>query len=63
MEEALRGAPANVDSVRSAAERIGDGLEPLGDAHGTAEYRREMARVVARRAVSQALGKGGQDRG
>jgi aerobic carbon-monoxide dehydrogenase medium subunit len=63
IEDALRGAPANAESVRTAAERIGDGLEPLGDAHGSAEYRREMARVVARRAVSQAMGNGGHDRG
>jgi carbon-monoxide dehydrogenase medium subunit len=60
MEEALRGAEASVDAVRAAAERIGDDLEPLGDAHGSAEYRRAMARVVARRAVCQAMDKGGR---
>jgi aerobic carbon-monoxide dehydrogenase medium subunit len=59
MEEALRGVEASVDAVRTAAERIGDDLEPLGDAHGSAEYRRAMARVVAHRAVCQAMGKGG----
>jgi carbon-monoxide dehydrogenase medium subunit len=59
MEEALRGAETTVDAVRAAAEVIGDGLEPLGDAHGSAEYRRAMARVVARRAVCQAMVKGG----
>jgi carbon-monoxide dehydrogenase medium subunit len=59
MEEALRGAEATVDAVKAAAERIGDDLDPLGDAHGSAEYRRAMARVVARRAVCQAMGKGG----
>jgi aerobic carbon-monoxide dehydrogenase medium subunit len=59
MEEALRGAEASVDAVKAAAERIGEDLEPLGDAHGSAEYRRAMARVVARRAVCQAIGKGG----
>lgn len=59
MEEALRGAEASVDAVKAAAERIGDDLDPLGDAHGSAEYRRAMARVVARRAVLQAMGKGG----
>ncbi len=59
MEEALRGAEASVDAVRAAAERISEDLEPLGDAHGSAEYRREMARVVARRAVCQAMVKGG----
>jgi carbon-monoxide dehydrogenase medium subunit len=59
MEEALRGVEASVDAVRAAAEQIGSDLEPLGDAHGSAEYRRAMARVVARRAVCQAMDKGG----
>jgi aerobic carbon-monoxide dehydrogenase medium subunit len=59
MEEALRGAEASVDAVRAAAERIGEDLEPLGDAHGSAGYRRAMARVVAQRAVCQAMVKGG----
>ncbi len=59
MEEALRGVEATVDAVRAAAEQIGDDLEPLGDAHGSAEYRRAMARVVARRSVCQAMVKGG----
>ena len=59
MEEALQGAPATVDAVRAAAEQIGEDLEPLGDASGSAEYRRAMARVVARRAVCQAMVKGG----
>jgi len=59
MEEALRGVEASVDAVRAAAEQIGADLEPLGDAHGSAEYRRAMARVVARRAVCQAMGKEG----
>ena len=59
MEEALRGTPATVDAVRAAAEQIGEDLEPLGDASGSAEYRRAMARVVARRAVCQAMVKGG----
>ena len=63
MEEALRGGPATPEAVRSAAERVGEDLEPLGDAHGSAEYRREMARVVARRAVLQAIGKGGSEDG
>ncbi len=63
MEEALRGAEANPEAVRAAAEQIGDDLEPLGDVHGSAAYRREMARVVARRAVCQAIVKGGSGRG
>jgi carbon-monoxide dehydrogenase medium subunit len=61
MEEALTGSPATAEAVREAAQRIGDDLEPVGDVHGSAEYRREMARVVASRAVLQAIGKGGSE--
>jgi carbon-monoxide dehydrogenase medium subunit len=63
MERALRGAPVTPEAIDSAAERIGKDLEPIGDVHGSAEYRREMARVVARRAVLQAIENGGPDRG
>ncbi|MBV9194463.1 MAG: xanthine dehydrogenase family protein subunit M [Solirubrobacterales bacterium] len=63
MEEALRGRAAEPAAVAAAAERIGADLEPLGDAHGSAEYRRAMARVVARRAVCQAIGNGGPQHG
>jgi carbon-monoxide dehydrogenase medium subunit len=63
MENALRGSAPTTEAVNDAAQRIGDDLEPLGDVHGSAEYRREMARVVARRAVLQAIGTGGAERG
>ena len=63
IEQALTGSPATPEAVREASQRIGDDLEPLGDVHGSAEYRREMARVVAHRAVLQAIGKGGSERG
>lgn len=59
MEGALRGGEATPEALHAAAQQIGDDLDPIGDSHGSAEYRREMARVVARRAVAQALGKGG----
>jgi aerobic carbon-monoxide dehydrogenase medium subunit len=63
IEEALRGAEATVAAVREAAAAIGNDLDPPGDVHGSAQYRREMARVVARRAVCQAIGKGGSSGG
>jgi carbon-monoxide dehydrogenase medium subunit len=63
MEAALRGAEATGASVREASAAIGEDLSPPGDVHGSAEYRREMARVVARRAVWQAIGQGGGSRG
>jgi carbon-monoxide dehydrogenase medium subunit len=58
MEESLRGATPTAESVRAAAETIGDDLEPIADSHGSSEYRREMARVVARRAVLEAIAEG-----
>ena len=62
MEERLRGQPATEQTVTRASEAIGDGdeLEPPNDAHASADYRRRMARVVARRAVHEAMTRGGQ---
>ena len=61
MEERLRGQPATDETVAAASEAVGDGddLSPPTDAHASADYRRRMARVVARRAVHEAMAKGG----
>jgi carbon-monoxide dehydrogenase medium subunit len=60
MEERLRGQPATAETVARASEAVGDGddLSPPTDAHATADYRRRMARVVARRAVHEAMTRG-----
>jgi carbon-monoxide dehydrogenase medium subunit len=63
LESALRGAPATLDAVREACAAIGDDLDPPSDVHASGEYRRELARVVARRAICQAMAKGGPRRG
>jgi len=60
MEEALRGVAPTAESVRAAAEKIGSDVEPIADGHGSSEYRREMAKVVARRAVLAAIEEGGR---
>jgi carbon-monoxide dehydrogenase medium subunit len=60
MEEALRGVAPTAELVRAAAELIGSDVEPIADGHGSSEYRREMARVVARRAVLEAIEEGGR---
>jgi aerobic carbon-monoxide dehydrogenase medium subunit len=64
MEERLRGQPATAETISRASEAVGegDGLEPPTDSHGTADYRRRMARVVARRAAQEAMARGGEDR-
>jgi carbon-monoxide dehydrogenase medium subunit len=63
MEERLRGEPATAETVTRASEAVGEGddLEPLTDSHGTADYRRRMARVVARRAAHEAMARGGEE--
>ena len=58
MEERLRGSPVSPEAIAAAAEAIGEDLEPVSDAHASAGYRREMARVVARRAVADAIERG-----
>jgi carbon-monoxide dehydrogenase medium subunit len=63
MEAALRGAEPTAAAVREASSAIGEDLSPPGDVHASAEYRREMARVVARRAVWQAIAQGGASNG
>ena len=44
--------------IGEAAERAADGLTPPDDFRGGAEYRRAMARVLARRALTEAAARG-----
>ena len=55
MEERLRGAAPSAEAIAAASEAIGDEIEPVSDAHASADYRRRMARVLARRAVGEAI--------
>ena len=55
MEEALRGCTAEAAAVASAAEAVPVSFEPLADTHGSTAYRREMAKVIALRAVNKAM--------
>jgi aerobic carbon-monoxide dehydrogenase medium subunit len=43
--------------LRGAAERVTEGTSPVSDPFATAEYRTELAKVLARRAVEEALGR------
>ena len=56
VENALRGQPLNADTIRSASEQAAEGTEPPADLAGTAEYRRHLARVLTRRALTTAAG-------
>jgi aerobic carbon-monoxide dehydrogenase medium subunit len=56
MEDKLRGQAASADAIREAAQAAGEGLEPPSDVHATGDYRRDMACVMAGRAVLSATG-------
>ena len=51
---ALQGRPAS--DVGDACERAAEGTNPPTDLNGDADYRRHLARVLTRRAVTTALG-------
>lgn len=54
IEEALRAAPASVDSGE-LGELCGSLLEPGSDMHGSTDYKRRLFTVMCRRALDQAL--------
>ncbi len=55
VEQALAGAAATAEAVADATASAGEGIEPLSDADASADYRRAMASVVAKRAVLEAI--------
>ncbi|MCS7006077.1 MAG: xanthine dehydrogenase family protein subunit M [Gaiellaceae bacterium] len=57
MEERLAGSDYSEETVRAAAEGLGATLDPPADVHGSADYRRAVARVSAVRAVLQAAAR------
>jgi CO/xanthine dehydrogenase FAD-binding subunit len=56
-ETALAGQPANADTFAAAAREATKDLEPASDIHGTAEFRRHLAGVAVRRALTTAAGR------
>ncbi|HTN23058.1 MAG TPA: xanthine dehydrogenase family protein subunit M [Solirubrobacteraceae bacterium] len=55
-EEALRGQPLDAEHIAAAAELAAEGTEPLGDLNATPDYKRHLARVLTRRALTTASG-------
>lgn len=53
-EESLAGGPADRGAFEEAAAAAARDVDPIGDIHGSAEYRRDLVRVLTRRALEQA---------
>jgi carbon-monoxide dehydrogenase medium subunit len=56
VEEALRGQALSADSVAEAASHAADGTDPPSDLNASSEYKQHLARVLCRRALTQAAG-------
>jgi carbon-monoxide dehydrogenase medium subunit len=55
-EDGLRGQPLDADRIAAAAEQAAEGTDPPGDLNATPEYKSHLARVLTRRALTQAAG-------
>jgi carbon-monoxide dehydrogenase medium subunit len=55
-EQALRGQALDAQHIAAAAELAAEGTDPPGDLNATPEYKRHLARVLCRRALTEAAG-------
>lgn len=55
-EAALSGAQLGEEAIAEAAEAAAQEIDPVGDIHGSAPYRRELTKVLVRRALREAMG-------
>lgn len=53
--EALRGVVPSEEAIMAAAEAVDADIDPPGDIHSTAAYRRHIAKVLARRVLGRAV--------
>jgi carbon-monoxide dehydrogenase medium subunit len=53
-EDALRGGGLDADSIARAAEQAAEGTDPPADLNASSDYKRNLARVLTRRALEQA---------
>jgi aerobic carbon-monoxide dehydrogenase medium subunit len=57
VEAALVGSALDEQAIAAAAARAADGVEANGDIYASADYRRHLAAVYARRAIAAAVAK------
>jgi CO/xanthine dehydrogenase FAD-binding subunit len=58
-EEALIGTDGGGAAARAAGDAAAAGAAPISDVRGSADYRRAMAAVIARRAIEAAIARAG----
>ena len=56
-EQALNGSDASDAAVHAAADAAAGASRPISDVRGSADYRRAMAAVLTRRAISTAVAR------
>jgi aerobic carbon-monoxide dehydrogenase medium subunit len=56
-EAALKGVKPAANVIKTACEHVSDGIIALEDIHASADYRLDLARVFARRAMQAALSR------
>jgi carbon-monoxide dehydrogenase medium subunit len=56
VEHALKGQPLTAESIAAAAEHAADGTDPPADLNASPDYKRHLARVLCRRALTEAAG-------
>jgi carbon-monoxide dehydrogenase medium subunit len=57
VEQALAGQSLDANTLGQAASHAADGLDVTGDTYASADYRRHLAQVLARRAIAEAAGR------
>ncbi|MHB8244309.1 MAG: FAD binding domain-containing protein [Acidimicrobiales bacterium] len=60
MEAALVGCATDEAAVAAAVEPVATDFDPISDTHGSSQYRREVAKVIALRAVNKAIEEAGR---
>jgi carbon-monoxide dehydrogenase medium subunit len=58
VEQMLAGQPAGDKAFTAAAELAANAIDPMEDVHNSAQYRRDLVRAMARRALEQAAARG-----
>ena len=53
-EDALRGKPLTEENIEAAAQLAAEGTSPLGDLNASPDYKRHLARVLTKRALTTA---------